>query len=109
MKYNSLANPSFKIKLELSEVNSSAGRPTTLPIGLPYLHQPEVTWMKDEKPVNHTVLADGSLYIINTDISDQGEYTVVVSSEGNTVSAKLKLVVTNPTISTSKKKVINCV
>ena len=60
--------------------------------------------MKDEKPVNHPVLPDGSLYIINTDTSDQGDYIVTVSSEGNTVSAMIKLQVTNPKISTSKVK-----
>ncbi|XP_065918141.1 receptor-type tyrosine-protein phosphatase S-like isoform X3 [Dysidea avara] len=94
-------NPAFKIKLELSEVNSCVGQPTTLPIGLPNLYQPEVTWMKDEKPVTHPILPDGSLYIINTDIHDQGDYTVTVSSEGNTVSAMLKLTVTNPKLSTN--------
>ena len=109
MIYILLVNPAFKIKLELSEVNSCVGQPTTLPLGLPDLYQPEVTWMKDEKPVTHPILPDGSLYIINTNIHDQGDYIVTVSSEGNTVSAMLKLTVTNPKLSTSKKHDISCV
>jgi len=107
VKYTLLVNPVFKIKLEMSEANSSVGQPTTLPISLPHLCQPEITWMKDEKPVNHPVLPDGSLYIINTNTSDQGDYTVFVSSEGNTASAMVKLTVTNPKISTSEETVHN--
>jgi len=82
--------------MELEEANSSVGQPTTLPIALPDVHEPEITWMKDGRPVNHPVLPDGSLFIPNTDVSDQGIYTVTVASYGSFASESIQLVVHNP-------------
>ena len=84
------------IGIESEEVKSSVGQPTTLPIGLPDVHKPDITWMKDGRPVNHPVLPDGSLFIINTDISDQGKYTVTVTSHGSVASENIQLTVCNP-------------
>ena len=77
-------------------MKSSVGQPTTLPIGLPDIHKPEITWMKDGRPVNHPVLPDGSLFITNTDICDQGKYTVTVTSHGSVASENIQLIVCNP-------------
>lgn len=41
---------------------------------------PEVQWFKDDSPVSHRMLADGSLYIEKTNITDSGRYTVKVSN-----------------------------
>jgi len=84
------------ISIESDKMDTSIGQPTTLFIKFPDLHQPEVTWLKDGRPVNHPVLSDGSLFIINTDISDQGKYTVTVSSNGNVASETVQLTVNNP-------------
>ena len=84
------------ISIESDKMDTSVGQPTTLFIEFPDLHQPEVSWLKDGRPVNHPVLPDGSLFIINTDISDQGKYTVTVSSDGNVASETIQLTVHNP-------------
>ena len=84
------------ICIESDKMDTSVGRPTTLFIEIPDLHIPEVTWLKDGRPVNHPVLPDGSLFIINTEISDQGKYTVTVSSDGNVASENIQLTVHNP-------------
>ena len=76
-------------------VKTSVGQPTTLVIGLPDTHMPEVTWKKDAEPVNHPVLPDGSLYIINTDHTDEGEYTVIINRKESTAFENLQLTVVN--------------
>ena len=96
MFYIYLVNPVFKIKMENSELRTSVGHQITLMIALPDIHRPTITWKKDGQPVNHPVLSDGSLYIVNTIFSDQGRYIVTVSSEGSTESATLLLKVINP-------------
>jgi len=77
-------------------MDTSVGQPTTLFIEIPDLPKPEITWLKDGRPVNHPVLLDGSLFIIKTDISDQGKYTVTVNSDGNIASESIQLTVHNP-------------
>ena len=84
------------ICIESDKMDTSVGQPTTLFIEIPDLHIPEVTWLKDERLVNHPVLPDGSLFIINTEINDQGKYTVTVSSDGNVASENIQLTVHNP-------------
>jgi len=82
--------------VESTEVKTSVGQPTTLVIGLPDAHLPEITWKKDGEPVNHPVLPDGSLYIINTDHSDEGQYTVIINRKECTAFENLQLTVVNP-------------
>ena len=50
----------------------------------------------------HLVLPDGSLYIANTKLSDQGCYTVTTSGTDNTTSDSLQLVVIDPKMPTSE-------
>ena len=82
--------------MESTEVKTSVGQPTTLVIGLPDVRMPEITWNKDGEPVNHPVLPDGSLYIINTDHTDEGEYTVIIKRKECTAVENLQLTVVNP-------------
>lgn len=89
--------------MDVSELRTSVGQPTTLVIGLPDIHRPTITWKKNGQPVNHPVLPDGSLYIVNTTLSDQGRYIVTVTSEGTTESATVQLTVINPEMPTGKK------
>ena len=77
-------------------MKTSVEQPTTLVVGLPEDIKAEVTWKKDGNPVNYPVLTDGSLYVINTDPSDKGEYTVIVNKKDSVVSEKLQLTVINP-------------
>ena len=77
-------------------MKTSVGQPTTLVIGLPDYRIPEVVWKKDAEPVNHPVLPDGSLFIINTDHTDEGEYTVIINRKETTAFENLQLTVINP-------------
>ena len=75
-------------------MKTSVDQPTTLVIKLPDDYNGEVAWKKDKgEEVNHPVLPDGSLYIVNTDLTDQGEYTVVVSGDDSVGFEKLQLTV----------------
>ena len=85
------------------EVTTSVGQPTTLFIELPYADDSEITWQKDGKSVSHPVLPDGSLYIANTKLTDQGDYTVTAAATDSTTSESLKLTVIDPKMPTSKK------
>ena len=97
----------FKIKMESSDLRTSVGQPTTLMIALPDIHRPTITWKKDGQTVNHPVLSDGSLYIVNTTLSDQGRYIVTVNSDGSTESATVQLTVINPQMPTGKSSIYN--
>lgn len=57
---------------------------------------PEVQWFKDDKPVVHRVLADGSLYIEKTDISDSGKYTVRVTNAAGQSEESMHVTVLQP-------------
>ena len=86
--------------MESTVVKTSVGQPTTLVIGLPDANIPEITWKKDAEPVKHPVLPDGSLYIISTDHSDEGEYTVIINRKESTAFENLHLTVLNPQLPT---------
>ena len=74
-------------------VTTSLGQPTTLFNGLPYSDLSEITWKKDGDPINDLVLTDGSLYISDTGISDQGDYTVTVNDVNDATSETIRLIV----------------
>ena len=86
--------------MESTAVKTSVNQPTTLVIKLPDDYKAKVTWKKNGEPVNHPVLPDGSLYIINTNLSDEGEYSVSVKRNAkrkiNTIFEKLQLAVVHP-------------
>ena len=84
------------------EVTTSVGQPTTLFVELPYADDSEITWQKDGKSISHPVLPDGSLYIANTKLSDQGSYTVTATATDNTTSEILKLIVIDPRMPASE-------
>ena len=79
-----------------TEVHTSVGHPTTLLLDVPDVTEKNVTWIKDGQQSNHTVLKDGSLYISHTELSDQGEYTVMVTKDGDTSSDTYTVLVVDP-------------
>ena len=82
--------------MESTVVSTSVNQPTTLIVELADDNEVEVTWKKDGKPVNHSVLPDGSLYIVNTSLSDNGEYSVTVTKNKRTTVENLQLNVFDP-------------
>ena len=85
------------ITVESTAVETSVDQPTTLIMKLPEEYEAEVIWKKDKgEPVFHPVLPDGSLYIVNTDPDDEGEYTVIISGEDSVGFEKLQLTVADP-------------
>ena len=70
------------------EVHTSADQPTTLLLEVPDVIEENVTWFKDGERSSHPLLKDGSLYISHTKLSDQGEYTAMVTRDYDDTSSK---------------------
>ena len=85
------------------EIMTSVGQPTTLFVELPYADDSEITWQKGGKSLSHPVLPDGSLYIVNTKLSDQGEYIVTATGNDNSNTEKLQIVVIAPQMPNSER------
>ena len=83
--------------VESTIVKTSVDQPTTLVINLPDNHKAEIVWKGvTGEAVSHPVLPDGSLYIVNTDLTDQGEYTVIINGDESVGFEKLQLTVADP-------------
>ena len=78
------------------EVCTSVGQPTTLPLEVPDVLEENVTWLKDGQRTTHTMLKDGSLYISHTELSDQGDYTAMVTKDHDTSSKAYTVSVVEP-------------
>ena len=81
------------------EVQTSVGQPTTLLLEVPDVMEENVTWFKDGQQSTHTMLKDGSLYISHTELSDQGEYTVMVKTDDDTSPKAYTVLVVDPQMS----------
>ena len=100
-----------------SDVFTSAGQPTTLVCEVSGTPPPEVIWEKvGEKEKGHgentqllekqaeqpldkqrfVQLSDHSLFILGTDLQDEGVYIVKATNSGGTVDAMVKVTVTRP-------------
>ena len=55
-----------------------------------------VIWLKDGQQSTHTVLKDWLLYIFHTELSDQGEYTVMVTKDDDANSKTYTVLVIDP-------------
>ena len=77
-------------------MRTSVGQPTTLPLEIPDVMEGNVIWLKDGQQSTHTVLKDGSLYISHTELSDQGEYTVMVTRHDDASSKAYTVLVVDP-------------
>ena len=83
--------------VESINLKTSVAQPTTLVLRLPADYSADVVWKKGRgEPVDHLVLPDGSLYISNTDWSDEGEYTVIVNGSDSIGLEALQLTVVDP-------------
>ena len=82
--------------METSIVETSVNQPTTLVVKPTENDMIQISWTKDEQPVKHPALPDGSLYISNTSSSDKGEYTVIVKDNESTVAENLQITVFDP-------------
>lgn len=82
--------------MESTEVKSSVNQPTTLVVKMTNHHKIEVTWKKKGRQVKHQALLDGSLYISNTTLRDNGEYTVMIKKNEGVVVERLQLTVVDP-------------
>ena len=83
----------------MSEVFTSIGQPTILLCEATGTPPPEVLWSKDGQTLQgprHKVLADGSLYIKDTDLRDDGQYVVSAYNDAGTVEESLRVAVIAP-------------
>ena len=85
----------------VKEVTTSIGQPTTLFVELPYSDQSEIIWKKNGELVSHLLLSDGSLYIADTGLADQGDYTVAATGTEDSSPDIVRLTVINPQLPTS--------
>ena len=53
-------------------------------------------WFKDDNPVVHRMLADNSLYIESTSISDDGKYTARVTNAAGKSEESIHVTVLEP-------------
>ena len=68
------------INTSIVEVITSVNQPTTLFTETTGNPPAEMEWSKDGSPVNHPIMSDGSLYIMHTEPSAQGECTVTATN-----------------------------
>jgi len=86
----------------ISKMVTSVGQPTTLCVQISCINISGVPWRKDGMSViKHQIFPDGSLYIANTDVDDQGTYSVIVNDDGNAVSECIQLKVVDPKLPAS--------
>ena len=75
---------------------TSVGPPTIVTIEVGGKPIPEVQWFKDGDPVVHRVLADGSLYIEKTEVTDGGKYTARVTNQAGQTEESVHITVSQP-------------
>ena len=94
------------ISVETTAVKTSVNQPTTLVVKLTDSDKVEVIWKKDGQPVKHPILSDGSLYISNTNLSDEGKYTVIVKKNESNVVENLQLNVFDPQLPPGERNLL---
>ena len=95
--YSSPIAPSLAV--QTPEVFTSIGQPTILLCEASGTPSPEVLWSKDGRTLQgpeYKILADGSLYILETNLKDDGQYVVSAYNDGGTVEEGVKVVVIAP-------------
>ncbi len=87
------------LAVQNSEVFTSVGQPTILLCDVNGTPMPEVLWSRDGETLQgheYKILADGSLYIMDTDLKDDGRYIVSAYNDGGTVEESVRVVVIAP-------------
>ena len=85
---------------------TSVGQPTVLLCESGGTPTPEITWSKSGQALNepdYFKLSDGSLYINNTRLRDEGHFVVRASNNAGTVEEVVKVVVLAPSPPERKK------
>ena len=85
--------------MQTSEVFTSVGQPTVILCETSGTPAPDVTWNRDGRflcPPDYLTLADGSLYIVDTDLKDDGNYIVAAFNDAGTVEESVKVGVIAP-------------
>lgn len=88
------------------DVFTSASQPTTLICEASGTPAPEVTWTKNDEPLDKErfiQLADGSLFINDTDLQDEGTYVVKASNSAGDAEATVRVTVLRPVPPESKE------
>ena len=80
------------------EVITSVNQPTTLFIDTTGNPPAEIEWSKDGSPVSHPITSDGSLYIMHTEHSDQGGYTVTATNPVGSSQQVITVTVIQPVV-----------
>ena len=81
------------------DVFTSAGQPTTLICEASGTPAPEVTWTHNDEPLDKErfiQLADGSLFINDTDLQDEGTYIVRATNTAGEAEASVRVTVLRP-------------
>ena len=81
------------------DVFTSAGQPTTLICEASGTPAPEVTWVHNDLPLDKErfiKLADGSLFINDTDLQDEGTYFVRATNSAGEAEAAVRVTVLRP-------------
>ena len=81
------------------DVFTSAGQPTTLICEASGTPAPDVTWTRNDEPLDKErfiQLADGSLFINDTDLQDEGTYVVRATNTAGEAEATVRVTVLRP-------------
>ena len=89
---------------------TSVGQPTVLLCESGGTPTPEITWSKSGQSLtepDYFKLSDGSLYISNTRLRDEGHFVVRASNNAGTVEEVIRVVVLAPSPPECKKNYID--
>lgn len=89
------------LNVDSADVLTSASQPTTLACEVTGTPAPEVTWTRQDQPLDKErcrQLSDGSLFLSDTDLQDEGTYVVqAINSVGQAqASVHVKVVISMP-------------
>lgn len=94
------------LTIQCAEVYTSVGQPTVLLCESGGTPTPEITWSKSGQTLSepdYFKLSDGSLYINNTRLRDEGHFVVRASNSAGTVEEVVRVIVLAPSPPECKK------
>ena len=94
-----ILTPAPVLNVEASDVVTAAGQPTTLICEASGTPAPTVTWSRGGESLDKErfiQLADGSLFVNDTDLQDEGMYMVQAENSAGDQAAHIRLFVAKP-------------
>jgi len=91
--------PAPILNVEASDVVTAAGHPTTLMCEASGTPAPKISWSRHGEPLDnerYIQLADGSLFINDTDLQDEGTYVVQAENSAGEEVAHIRLFISKP-------------